>query len=92
MQYTYPEKYNQTKPKLYAIHMSGEVQPNKTKVYAIHMSEEIQPNKTKVHAIHMSGEIQLNKTKAVCNTHVRRNTTKQNQSCMQYTCPEKYNL
>jgi hypothetical protein len=30
MQYTCPEKYNQTKPKLYAIHMSGEIQPVET--------------------------------------------------------------
>jgi hypothetical protein len=34
-------------------------------------------DKTKVHAIQMSGEIQPNKTKAVCNTHIRINTTKQ---------------
>ena len=28
---------------------------------------------------------------SVCNTHVRRNATKENQNCMQYTYPDKYN-
>ena len=35
-------------------------------------------DKTKVYAIHMSGEMQPNKIKAVCNTHIRINTTKLN--------------
>jgi hypothetical protein len=35
-------------------------------------------DKTKVYAMHMSGEMQPNKTKAVCNSHIRINTTKQN--------------
>ena len=34
---------------------------------------------------------QRRQNQSVCNTHVRRNATKQIQSCMQYTYPEKYN-
>ena len=34
---------------------------------------------------------QRRQNQSVCNTHVRRNATKQKQSCMQYTYLDKYN-
>jgi uncharacterized pyridoxal phosphate-containing UPF0001 family protein len=49
---------------------------NKT-LYNLHI-KTTKEEKTKVYAIHMFGEMQLNKTKAVCNKHIRINTTKQN--------------
>jgi hypothetical protein len=49
---------------------------NKT-LYNLYIKTTKEDN-AKGYAIHMSGEMQPNKAKAVCNTHIRINTAKQN--------------